>query len=112
MEVREPRESDGELVEDVVERAMTASYALSPDEIRAVVEAKFDPAATAETWDDDDDVVARVAEADREDDGTSTLAVRLGDPGDDVVVVPRLGRRRRVELRLDDRPYQIGRAHV
>ena len=73
MEVREPRESDGEPVEDVVERAMTASYALSPDEIRAVIEAKFDPAATAETW-DGDDIVARVAEADREDDGTSTLA--------------------------------------
>ena len=77
MEVREPREGDGESVEDVVERAMTASYALSPDEIRAVIEAKFDPAATAETW-DSDDVVARVAEADREGRRPVVLAVRIG----------------------------------
>ena len=73
MELREPRAGDGEPVEDVVERAMTASFALSPDEIRAVLEARFDPAATGERW-DDDDVVARVAAAARDDDEASPIS--------------------------------------
>ena len=41
MELREPRADDAEPVEEVVRRAMTASFALSPDEIRAIIEARF-----------------------------------------------------------------------
>ena len=52
---------------------MTASFALSPDEIRAVLEARFDPAATGERW-DDEDVVARVAPAARDEEDASPVS--------------------------------------
>lgn len=61
MEVRTPTASDGERVQELVRGAMQASYAMSPEGIRAVVEERFAPAAV-EGAAESDDTVAAVAE--------------------------------------------------
>ncbi len=61
--VRAAEPGDDDRIRELVESSMTTSYALSPEEIRTVLEAEFGEEAGAERR-EDDDTVALVAEVD------------------------------------------------
>lgn len=61
--VRAAESSDDDRIRELVESSMTTSYALSPEDIRTVLEAEFGDEARAERR-EDDDAFAFVAEVD------------------------------------------------
>ncbi|MFC6726402.1 hypothetical protein ACFQE1_18950, partial [Halobium palmae] len=52
--VRAPEDGDAERIRELVDASMTADYALSPEEIAAVVDAEFAPGSQRERFDGDD----------------------------------------------------------
>ena len=67
MSIREARSADAERIYELVESAMTASYALSPNEIETVVNSQFNADRIEEVV-DSDEVLLLVVESD--EDGT------------------------------------------
>lgn len=76
MELREPDSGDAERIREVARSAMTASYALSPQQIDAIVEAEFGDEQLAQAG-ADSDTVGFVAE-DGNEESTTVVALALG----------------------------------
>ena len=64
MNVRETTTDDADAVREIAERSFRASYALSPQQIDAIVEAEFSPAAIEERVEDTDTVLLVAEEPD------------------------------------------------
>ncbi len=82
MELREPENTDVERIRELVESTMTASYALSPQQIEAVLEENFSEDRLTEAFED----IALVAENTIDEETTVAGIVRgtLTDEGGEV----------------------------
>lgn len=78
MALREPSPDDGERIRELVDSSLTTSYALSPQQIEAVVEDQFGQ-DRIEVVADADDAVALVAESDDEVERETIVGVALGE---------------------------------
>ena len=85
MNLREPQSGDVDRIREVVESAMTASYALSPQQIDSLVEDQFGEERLADEV-DSDDVLVLIAENDVEGEERTVVGVVVatveGDAGE------------------------------
>lgn len=77
MGLREPDASDTQRVREVARSAMTASYALSPQQIETIVEDGFNDERLARLF-DDSDTVSFVAENGVDEESNATVGLAIG----------------------------------
>jgi GNAT superfamily N-acetyltransferase len=76
MELRDPDADDGDRIHEVARSAMTSAYSLSPDQIRALADDRFDPDRIGRVVEADDRVAVVAADTTARDDadGERTVA--------------------------------------
>jgi len=75
MELRDPDAEDGERIHEVARSAMTSAYSLSPDQIRAITDDRFDPDRIGRVANADDRVAVVAEDTTAQGDGEGDPAV-------------------------------------